>query len=434
MDAFCWKDWRSVTAALEKTDITLGYIPLTDCALLVVAQEKGFFVKHGLKVALRREVSWANIRDKVLVGALDGAHMLAPMPLAATLGLGSPVCPMIAPISLGVNGNAITVSNALYKDMAAADRGNACAPMSARSLDTVISDRKHSGKPLLTFAATFPFSMHNYMLRYWLAAGGIHPDRDMRIIVVPPPQMADALAAGAIDGFCVGEPWHQAAVTAGVGRIVITGYDVWNNAPEKVLGVAKSWADENPNTLDALVRALLEAAQWLDVPQNREPAAELLSRYIDLPAGVIALPLLGKPRLSLDGASRDVPDFNIFHRYGANFPWVSHGVWCLSQMYRWGQFTVPCDIAAVARGVYRPDLFRKAAAALGVPAPARDMKREGGHGEPWTLDGLALGADRFCDGRRFDPAQPDDYLEGFGIHSVRTPLRDLAGLAQGAAP
>lgn len=420
-----------MTAVLEKTDLKLGYIPLTDCAVLAVAREKGFFAKHGLNVALSREVSWANIRDKVMVGALDGAHMLAPMPLAATLGLGSPVCPMIAALSLGLNGNAVTVSNALYRDMAAARYAG--GPVSARALDTVISDRKHSGKPLLTFATVFPFSMHNYTLRYWLAAGGIHPDRDMRIIVVPPPQMADELASGAIDGFCVGEPWNQAAVTAGIGRVVITGCDIWNNAPEKVFGVARAWAEENPRTLAALVRAMLEAAQWLDRPLHREEAADLLARYIDLPADVIAAPLLGAPRVSLDGAPRTVADFNVFHRYSANFPWVSHAVWCLSQMYRWGQLTAPCDITAVACGVYRPDLFRSAAAALGFKAPSGDMKREGGHADPWTLNGLTLGPDRFCDGRRFDPAKPDDYLEGFGIHSVRTPLRDLARLAHGVA-
>ncbi len=182
-----------MTSPLEKSDLTIGFIPLTDCAVLVIAKEQKFFEKYGLNVTLSKEVSWANIRDKVVVGALDAAQMLAPMPLAATLGAGVAPCPMITAFSLGLNGNAVTLSRALYEEIGR--NAPIDGPISARRLDTVITERKHTGKPLLTLATVFPFSMHNYTLRYWLAAGGIHPDRDLRIIVVPPSQMVGELAA-----------------------------------------------------------------------------------------------------------------------------------------------------------------------------------------------------------------------------------------------
>jgi len=416
------------TAKLEKTDLTLGIIPLTDCAILAVAKEKGYFAKHGLNVTLSREPSWASIRDKVVIGDLDGAHMLAPLPIALTLGLAGAPFPMVTGFSLGLNGQAITVSNALFEEIRATDPSGALThPASARPLHAAIAARKHAGRPPLTFAMVFPFSVHNYMLRYWLAATGIHPDRDLRIIVVPPPRMAEELKAGNIDGFCVGEPWHQMAIEAGVGRVLITGYDFWNNGPEKVFAVSQGWLDKHPNTHNALLCAMLEAAQWLDTPEGRAEAPEILARpeYVGVPASVIKLPLTGNYRTSQNGAIRHLPDFNVFFRNAANFPWVSHGLWLMGQMYRWGHLTAPYDMGEVSRSVFRPDLYREAAAQMGVDTPAHDVKIEGGHAGPWSLDGFPLGADNFFDGRRFDPLRPASYLEGFGVHSLRLPLNQI---------
>jgi ABC-type nitrate/sulfonate/bicarbonate transport system substrate-binding protein len=417
-----------MTAKLEKTNLKIGIIPLTDCAIIAVAKEKGFFRKYGLDVTISREPSWASIRDKVMFGDLDAAHMLAPMPLACTLGLGTPPVPMMSAFSLGLNGPAITVSNALFDQIRETDPiGVFAYPASARPLHAAIAARKHAGLPLLTLAVVFPFSVHNYYLRYWLAATGIHPDRDVKIIVVPPPRMADELKAGNIDGFCVGEPWHQMAIDAGLGRVLITGYELWNNAPEKVLGVTQEWVRQHPNTHHAMLCALLEAARWLEFPEGRVAAAEILSKpgYVGVPASAIKTPLMGTYRYSLDSIKRPLPDFHVFARYAANFPWVSHGIWHLTQMYRWGQLTTPCDMPALARSVYRPDLYRNAAAQLGIPAPVQDMKTEGGHHGIWELDGFPLGADRFFDGRRFDPARPGAYLEGFPVHSLRLPLSQI---------
>jgi ABC-type nitrate/sulfonate/bicarbonate transport system substrate-binding protein len=420
---------RSVTTAkLEKTKLRLGIIPLTDCAVIAVAKERGFFTKYGLDVTISREPSWASIRDKVMIGDLDAAHMLAPLPIACTLGLGTSPFPMMTAFSLGLNGNAITVSNALFEQIRKTDPVGAVAhPASARPLHAAIAARKHAGLPLLTFAMVFPFSVHNYYLRYWLAETGIHPDRDLKIIVVPPPRMAEELKAGAIDGFCVGEPWHQMAMTAGLGRVLITGYELWNNAPEKVLGVSQEWMQRHPNTHHAMICALIEAARWLESVEGRSIASEILSQpeYVGVPAEIIKVPLMGNYRYSIDGNTRALPDFHVFSRYAANMPWVSHGLWYLSQMYRWGQLTTPCDMMQVARSVYRPDLYRKAAAELGIATPADDMKFEGGHAQNWDLGGFPMGADRFFDGRRFDPSRPAAYLEGFPVHSLRLPLNQI---------
>lgn len=416
------------TAKLEKTDLTLGIIPLTDCAILAAAKEKGYFEKHGLNVTLSREPSWASIRDKVVIGDLDGAHMLAPLPIALTLGLAGAPFPMVTGFSLGLNGQAITVSNALFEEIRAIDPSGALTqPASARPLHAAIAARKHAGKPPLTFAMVFPFSVHNYMLRYWLAATGIHPDRDLRIIVVPPPRMAEELKAGNIDGFCVGEPWNQMAIEGGLGRMLITGYDFWNNGPEKVFAVSQAWLDAHPNTYHALICAMMEAAQWLDTAEGRTEVSEILARpeYVGVPASIIKAPLNGNYRTSQNGAIRHLPDFNVFFRYAANFPWVSHGLWILGQMYRWGHLTTPCDMGEVVRSVYRPDIYRKAAEQMGIAVPAHDVKIEGGHAGPWKLDDFPLGADNFFDGRRFDPLRPASYLEGFGVHSLRLPLNQI---------
>ncbi|WP_448187374.1 CmpA/NrtA family ABC transporter substrate-binding protein [Azospirillum sp. sgz301742] len=383
--------------ALEKSRLTLGFVPLTDCAPLVMGVEKGFFAAQGLDVTLSREASWANIRDKVAVGLLDGAQMLAGIPLAATAGVGRIDVPMLTGVSLGLNGNAITVSERLHRLMAEADP---LRPAGAHALKPVIDARRAAGLTPLVFGVVLAVSSHAFQLRMWLASAGIDPDHDVRLVVIPPPQMVASLKANEIDGFCVGEPWNALAVHEGIGRILITGYELWNNAPEKVLGVTADWAAANPGTHRALISALIETARWLDTPENRDETARVLAAasHVGVPEAVL--------RPSLAGIA--------FHRHAATFPWRSHALWFLAQMVRWGQLPAEADLARVAASVYRADLYRAAASDLGEPVPLADTKPEGLHDAPWTLAGtladatapIVMGPDCFFDGRGFDPADP----------------------------
>lgn len=387
---------------IEKHSVTIGFIPLTDCASLVIAQEMGFFERHGLEVTLSREASWASIRDKVAYELLDAAHMLAPMPLASTLGIGGPAIPMVTAVSLGVNGNAITVSPDLYDAMLATS-GSECEVPTGKDLASVVAADRLDGRAPITFGIVFPMSMHNYLLRYWLAASGIDPDHDVNLIVVPPPQMTERLQLGHIDGFCVGEPWNSAAESEGCGRTLLAGHELWRDAPEKVLGVTREWAEAYPGTHRALVAAVLEASRWLDEPHNRERAAGILSdaRYVG-----VAEPLLCR---SLCDAA-----FHSFFREHAAFPWRSHAMWLLTQMLRWGQVQHSIDLRGVAESVYRTDVFRDAAAAVRIAAPLEDYKREP--------------AEVFMDRRAFDPGDPLGYLDGQGIARLRVPRHELAAI------
>lgn len=414
----------------EKTDIDLGFVPLTDCAPLVMARQQGLFDKHGLNVRLHREASWASIRDKVCFGALDGAQMLAGMPLATTLGLGVR-CPMVVSMSLDLNGNAITLGRHIMAQMVALDPSvEHQFPLSADPLKKVIDYRRERGEMPLRLGMVFPSSTHNYQLRYWLAAAGIHPDRDVSLVVVPPPLMVEQLAHGKLDGFCVGEPWNTAAVEAGVGRIAMTGYELWNNSPEKVLGVTAEFAEENPQTLLAVTTAILEACAWLDAADNRIRAAEVLAHpdWVGQPVSVLSQSLRGELRPWLDAEPVSVPDFHVFYRYAANCPWRSHAVWLLTQMYRWGQAREPRNICQVADAVYRPDLYRQAAEGLGFPVPEQDHKREGEHAAPWRSGDVELGADKFMDGLVFDPKQAYAYLENCRLNTLRVPVAKLRAL------
>lgn len=407
---------------LERNDLRLGFIALNDCAPLVVAKEQGFFEAEGLTVALSREASWANVRDKVAVGALDGGHMLGPMTLAASMGVGGERTPMTVPLSLNLNGSAVTVSVGLADALRAIDPdGMTEHPRTARPLARLVEARRAFGDRPLTFAVVFPYSMHNYELRYWLAQAGIDPDRDVRLVVVPPSAMAERLRAGDIDGFCVGAPWNALSVAEGVGEILIYASDIWRVGPDKVFGVTRDWADANPAALQAVVRALLRAAAWADAPDHRRPLAALLSRpeYVDAPEEIIAQSLAGSPPYTSGGETGPSLDYIIYHRYAASFPWRSHALWFLTQMLRWGQIGPEVDMKAVAASVYRPDLFRTASAQLGEPAPLVDDKAEGGHAEPWVLEQatgpVPMAPDLFFDGRVFDPRQAETYAAGFPI-------------------
>lgn len=276
---------------LEKPSVKLGIAPLTDCAPLVIAYEKGFFAAQGVEAEIVREPSWSNLRDKVAYGLLDGAQMLGPMPIAGTLGIDGVARPMVVASVLSLNGNAFTVSTALYERMLAADPvAMKSRPLAARALKKVIDEDAAAGRPKLNFGIVFAFSAHAYELRYWMAAAGIDPDEDVSIAAVPPPRMADQMAAGQIDGYCVGEPWNQHAVACGIGRVVVTSQDIWTGRVEKVFAVTQAWADRHPCTHLALVRGLIEAGRWLDQPENRVEAAHILSTraYLGLPAEVVA--------------------------------------------------------------------------------------------------------------------------------------------------
>lgn len=394
--------------AIEKPKLTLGFVPLSDCAPLVVARAHGLFARFGLDVTLSPEPSWANIRDKVAVGALDGAHMLAALPIAATLGLGGLSRPMVTALSLNLNGNGITFSNALWQAVVATGLLNETAPASlGTALKRVIAQRQAAGEPPLTFAVVFPFSSHNYLLRYWLASHGIAPDRDVTFAVVPPPLMVARLAAGHIDGFCVGAPWNQRAAELGIGRVALLSSAIWSHHPEKVLGVTRDFAERLPNTHAALIAALIAACRWLDQPGNGPATAELMAReaFVDMPAEVLAPAYEGWIRPAAGEAPRAAPDLLVFHRHAANFPWTSHAEWTLAQMRRWGQIGPEVDIRSVAQSVYRPDIYRAVTTALGVACPAIDRKVEGTRRAAWPLAAapIPMGPDGFCDGAVFDP-------------------------------
>ena len=416
------------------TPLRLGFVPLSDCAVLAIAREKGFFRRHGLDVTLSRQVSWASIRDRLAVGALDGAQMLAGMPVAASVGIDPVAGPLLTAFSLDLNGNAVTVSNGLWKSMCANAAIADARPRRADALRRVIEDRRRRGLAPLRFAVVYPFATHNYELRYWLAAAGIDPDADVRLSVVAPPRMVEALARGVIDGFCVGEPWNSVAVEGGLGHIVATKYEIWNNSPEKVLAVKRSFAERDPDLHRALLGALVEAAAWTDAQENRDEVARILAGdgYVGAPAELLTASLTGRLVLGAGESPTALPDFHVFHRYAANFPWTSHAVWLLTQMLRWGQLNAVIDMHAAAAEVYRPDLYREAARDVGVDAPSIDMKGEGLHASAWQLAGangaIAMGSDLFCDGRAFDPAQPLAYLAASGVGAPSVSLDALAAL------
>ncbi len=418
---------------IEKPDLLLGIVPLTDCAPIAVGVERGFFAARGLRVSTSREESWASVRDKVAYGVFDGAQMIAPMTLATTLGIGGVQREMVTGISLDLNGNAIMLSTELCEQMEAVDPLAARQrPMSAEALRQVVALRREQGKPALSFGVVFPVSTHDYELRYWLASSGIDPDRDVRLVVVPSPKMVSAMRAGVLAGFCVGEPWNSLAVSEGLGRVAITKHALWNNSPEKVLGVTREWAERHPQTHLALIEALIESCMWIDEPSNRLAVCEVLSmpQYVGVESSVIARSMTGSFVHGPGEPALRMPDFNVFHRYHANFPWRSHAVWFLTQMLRWGQLDQSIDLHALACSVYRPDLYREAAGRLGIASPAFDFKSEGTHDDGWKSspgpEACELGPDRWFDGSVFDPARPMEYLNGFSVKRLAVPMRELA--------
>lgn len=417
----------NVDGAIEKPSLKLGFIKLTDMAPLAIAKEKGFFAEEGLNVTLEPQANWKVLLDGVIGGQLDGAHMLAGQPIAASIGYGTKA-DLIAPMSLDLNGNAITVSNKVWAEIKPTlpmEGGKVRHPISASVLKPVVAKWKSQGKAF-KMGMVFPVSTHNYELRYWLAAGGLNPGyytegdvggtvgADVQLSVTPPPQMPATMEAGTIDGYCVGEPWNQAAVQKKIGVPIVTDHQIWNDNPEKVLGLRKDFAEKYPATTAAMIRAIIKAQQWLDAEggRNRAEAVKILAQpnYVGADEAVIAASMTGKFTFE-PGDTRDAAGFNVFFDKFAGYPYYSDAVWYLTQMRRWGQIPADHDDQWYfdrAKAVYRPDLYLAAAKKLvdagTIPAAA----------VPET-DGFRAAQSGFIDGITYDGKQPNAYLAKFAI-------------------
>ena len=417
----------------EKEELKFGFIKLTDMAPIAIAYEKGFFEDEGLYVTIEAQANWKVLLDGVIDGRLDGAHMLAGQPIAATIGYGTKA-DIVTPFSMDLNGNAITVSNKIWEQMKPhipkmAD-GRPVHPIKADALKPVVESYLDQGKPF-KMGMVFPVSTHNYELRYWLAAGDIHPgfyaphkgdtsgtiDAQALLSVTPPPQMPATMEAGTIYGYCVGEPWNQQAVFKGIGVPVVTDYEIWKNNPEKVFGLSKKFTEKYPNTTLRLTRALIRAAKWLDDNNNanRPEAVKILSQsnYVGADYNVIANSMTGTFEYE-KGDKRAVPDFNVFFRHNATYPYYSDAIWYLTQMRRWGQISEHKpdswykDIAAK---VYRPDIYIAAAKSLiedklMSASEFPNFSTETGYRAPQT---------HFIDNLVYDGNAPNAYINQFKI-------------------
>lgn len=416
----------------EKEELKFGFIKLTDMAPLAIAYEKGFFEDEGLYVSLEAQANWKVLLDRVIDGELDGAHMLAGQPLGATIGFGTQAH-VVTAFSMDLNGNGITVSKSVWEDMkknVPMANGKPVHPIKADALKPVVEKYKAQGKPF-NMGMVFPVSTHNYELRYWLAAGGIHPgyydtasgdisgqkSADVLLSVTPPPQMPSTLEAGTILGYCVGEPWNQQAVFKDIGVPVITDYEIWKNNPEKVFGVSNEWAEKYPNTHIRVVKALIRAAYWLDENnnKNRPDAVKILakSQYVGADYEVIANSMTGTFEYE-KGDVRDVPDFNVFFRYNATYPYYSDAIWYLTQMRRWGQIGEHKSddwYKDTAKRVYRPDIYAAAAKEL----IAEGMFKARDFPDFSTETGFKPPQKEFIDGVTYDGQKPNHYLEQFPI-------------------
>ena len=414
---------------IEKPQLKIGFIKLTDMVPLAIAYEKRYFEEEGLFVTLEPQANWKVLLDRVIDGELDGAHMLAGQPIAATIGFGTKA-EVITAFSMDLNGNATTVSNDVWDMMQPHLRkdadGKPLHPISASALKPVVDSFRARGRPF-NMGMVFPVSTHNYELRYWLAAGGLRPGfysptdvtgqigADVLISVTPPPQMPATLEAGTINGYSVGEPWNQQAIYRGIGVPVITDYELWKNNPEKVFGVTKAWAERYPNTHVGLVKALIRAAMWLDADNdaNRKEAAQIISRpeYVGADYTVIANSMTGTFEYG-KGDVRRLPDFNVFFRYFATYPYYSDAVWYLTQMRRWGQIEEAKPDAwyhETATQVYRPAIYLQAATLLVAEGKARPADF------PVDTSGYRPPTGEFIDGIEYDGRYPNAYIDQFAI-------------------
>ncbi|KZE15392.1 MULTISPECIES: CmpA/NrtA family ABC transporter substrate-binding protein [Sphingomonas] len=394
----------------------IGFLPLVDAALPILAHELGFAEEQGVAIDLVRDVTWAAVRDRLLYGHTDAAHMVAPLAIASSLGRDRPAVPMAVPFVLGLNGNAITFSTAL---------GEACGlgdelgdPVAVGAALKAVAEARASAGRRLRFGVVHRYSSHNYMLRYWLAGVGIRPDIDVEIVVTSPPFAADALAAGEVDGICVGEPWNSIAVDLGVGRIALATAQIWRRGVEKVLAMRADTAAGRGDATLRLIRALHAAAAHFVDPATVEQSAAILARdaYLDAPVDAILRAITDRIRVVPGGAPVHYPDFMFQYREAANFPWRSQAAWLYAQMVRWDGRGFDAGDAAIAAATFRPDLYRAALAGSGAPLPGASSKLEGALGGPIgagsTQGRLMLGSDRFFDERSFDPDDIPGYLAG----------------------
>lgn len=379
--------------APEVASLRFGIIALTDCSPIVIAHEKGLFKRFGITSVVNKGASWAAIRDSLSNGDIQATHMLLGMPLASTMGLlGSPKRPMVVPWLLNRNGQSITLKAEL--------RGKVQAD--AKPLKPLAWEAKRAGTPM-TFAMTFPTGTHAMWMRYWLAAGGIHPDDDVSLITIPPPQMVANMKIGKMDGFCVGEPWNARAVADGIGFTATNTQDIWKDHPEKVCAFLEEFADKNPKTVKAALKALHEASVWLDTMGNKAEQAQVVSRatYINCPPEAILGRLQGHYDFG-DGRKKEDATHMIFSRRNCNYPQPKYAVWWLTQFRRWGMVRGTPDYAGLAKRVMRADLYEEAMREI-------DAKHGGRDGKPETL----------FDGRTFDPARAEAYATSFDLHRLR---------------
>lgn len=417
---------ETTTLEIEKPQLTFGFIKLTDMAPLAIAKELGYFEEEGLYVTIEAQSNWKNVLDRVIDGEIDGSHMLAGQPIAAAAGFGRQA-ELVTPFSMDLNGNGITVSNDVWSKMKPNvpmdESGKPIHPIKADAIKPVVEEYKKGGKPF-KMGMVFPVSTHNYEIRYWLAAAGINPgyysadniqgqiDADVLLSVTPPPQMPATLEAGTIYGYCVGEPWNQQAVFKEIGVPVVTNYDIWKNNPEKVFVMTKKFVDENPNTATAVTKALIRAGKWLDNPANRAKAVGILSQsdYVGADSVVIANSMTGTFEFE-KGDKRDMPDFNVFFKYHATYPYYSDGVWFLTQMRRWGQIPESKTDAwyhETIKNVYRPDIWKSAADLLLAEGNLVEADI------PET-DGYKAPTGDFIDGTEYDGKAPLEYIKKFEI-------------------
>ncbi len=377
--------------------LRIGFIPLVDAAALIVAVDRGFARDEGLDVDLVREVSWSNVRDKLNIGMFDAAHLLAPVAIASNLGIGHIRVPIIAPFNLGLNGNAITVTNSLQKALQDKASGDLADPkVSARALAAIVAERKTRGMPPLKFGMTFPFSTHNYQLRFWMASAGVDPDEDVQMIVLPPPFMVESIRNGHVDAFCVGAPWNSVAVDLGIAHILHFVSEILQRAAEKVLATRVSWANENPQALHALIRAHKKAADFIEDEANRDEVCNILSApaRLNVTPEITRRTLDGRLKISPEGAYRTSERYLMVGRRGAARPDRVQASWLYAQMVRWRQAPLSNDLLLAARETFRPDIYDEVLGSGDVPP----------EGEP--KDGVGA-----FDGPEFDPLDLRSHLE-----------------------
>lgn len=395
---------------MTDTPFRIGFLPLVDAALPILARELGFAEAEGIDLSLVRDMSWATVNDRLLYGHSDAAHMLAPLAIATTLGLGRPATPISVPFVLGLNGNAITLRPDLAAQVTTVGVPGDVAAIGARLAEVARASERR-----LRFGVVHRYSSHDYMLRYWLIGCGIDPDRDVEIVTVAPPFAADALAGGDVDGICVGEPWNSVSVDRGVGVIVAMTSQIWLRGVEKVLAM-RTERMEDSDTVFRVIRALYRAGEAFVDPERLEDIATILARadYLDGSADLIARAISDRILFAQGHEAVHVPDFMFQHREAANFPWVSQAAWLYAQMRIAGHVRADDRDYLAAQRVFRPDIYRAALRPLGVPLPGASSKLEGGIsdriGVGTTQGRLILGPDRFFDARRFDPDALDAYI------------------------